>query len=380
MRPLLTTVALVLLTHAGLHAHQVVIDVRHGLIGDEIHHENATGNGQTDDSAAIQAAIDHAAEAGGGTVFLPPGTYRIANLELRPTVTLAGAGRESTTLRALGTAPMLILTGGTVRDLSALGTPTEDVSGENWRITTRSGSGGTATSSHIFFVRDAVNPRIENVRVAESRYDCLYVRGSVGLRVSNSEFDRAGRNIVSMVGNDEDFVFTNCRFGSIWRLYHVDIEPNEDRWVRNGAFVGCEFDGRRAGEGGSDTWGRMLILTGHDELESRDITVTGCTFREISIRVRGIFPGVHVLHNPVLDGYGPFFLRVRTNPVGELRDARIIGNRFFDRSQPAERLHHGVTFTGDTIFADNDPASFDETELSAPATTEEAARDKIADE
>jgi hypothetical protein len=39
-----------------------------------------------------------------------------------------------------------------------------------------------------------------------------------------------------------------------------------------------------------------------------------------------------------------------------------------------------VTFTGETVFAGNDPAQFDETELSEPATTQEAAKDKVADE
>jgi hypothetical protein len=126
--------------------------------------------------------------------------------------------------------------------------------------------------------------------------------------------------------------------------------------------------------------GRLCVVAQHDELESRDITITGCTFREISLRVRGIFPGVKVLHNPVLDGYGPFFIKVRTNPVGELRDATVVGNRFVDGDGPAESIRHGVTFTGNTVFAENEPASFNELEMDAPATTEDAAENKVADE
>ena len=151
------------------------------------------------------------------------------------------------------------------------------------------------------------------------------------------------------------------------------------RWIRDGVFVDCTFDGRRAGEDDSDGWGRFLILTGHDELLSRNITVTGCTFREISVRVRGIVPGCRFIDNPVCDGYGPFFIRVRTNPIGELRDVTVRGNNFVDGDEPAETIRHGVTFTGASVFAGNTPEQFNGLEMDAPATTEQAAENKVAD-
>ncbi|WP_219638788.1 discoidin domain-containing protein [Cohnella sp. CFH 77786] len=39
---------------------------------------NAKGDGRTDDRAAIQSALTDAGNAGGGTVFLPPGSYKIS--------------------------------------------------------------------------------------------------------------------------------------------------------------------------------------------------------------------------------------------------------------------------------------------------------------
>lgn len=66
---------------------------------------SADSTGARDATAAIQAALDSAAAAGGGVVFLPPGTYRLsvgasgAALNIRKSrVVLRGAGPERTFL------------------------------------------------------------------------------------------------------------------------------------------------------------------------------------------------------------------------------------------------------------------------------------------
>lgn len=51
----------------------------------------ATGDGITDDSANIQAAINSVSAFGGGTLFFPPGTYIFQNVRLQPYVSLQGA-------------------------------------------------------------------------------------------------------------------------------------------------------------------------------------------------------------------------------------------------------------------------------------------------
>ncbi len=58
----------------------------------------AKGDGTTVDSAAIQAAINAASAAGGGTVYLPAATYVCGGVYLASNVTLAGAGMGSTVL------------------------------------------------------------------------------------------------------------------------------------------------------------------------------------------------------------------------------------------------------------------------------------------
>lgn len=58
----------------------------------------AVGNGVTDDTAAIQAAIQAATKAGGGIAYLPTGIYAVTGISLAPSVDLIGASRNSAVL------------------------------------------------------------------------------------------------------------------------------------------------------------------------------------------------------------------------------------------------------------------------------------------
>jgi hypothetical protein len=59
----------------------------------------ATGNGTTDDTAAVQSAIDFVNTAGGGTVFFPAGTYYLGQLQYYPGIAFLGVGPASKLLK-----------------------------------------------------------------------------------------------------------------------------------------------------------------------------------------------------------------------------------------------------------------------------------------
>ncbi|MBZ5581719.1 MAG: glycoside hydrolase family 28 protein [Acidobacteriia bacterium] len=53
----------------------------------DVRSHGAAGDGKAKDTAAVQRAIDACAAAGGGTVYLPPGTYLSGTVVLKPNVT-----------------------------------------------------------------------------------------------------------------------------------------------------------------------------------------------------------------------------------------------------------------------------------------------------
>lgn len=59
----------------------------------------AAGDGTTDDTVAIQAALDVGSTFDHGTVFFPDGTYMVAGLKLPSNCSLKGASRDNTTLK-----------------------------------------------------------------------------------------------------------------------------------------------------------------------------------------------------------------------------------------------------------------------------------------
>lgn len=370
MKHLLKVLLLVAMLYIGQTAYSapLFIDASTDLTKLKIADKNAIGDGATDSSAPVQAAINFVAKnPEGGTLIFAPGVYRVGGIVVKPGVKIVGADRQQTIFRAANRAIMFDMEGGELHNFTAYGTPDSASSGEFWKVGTGGvGKGGSAWTSHIIRVGNtpkliAEDVIISNVTAKEARYDCLYTRGSKNLRVLDCEFDRAGRNVISLVGNDENFLISNCRFGSLFGLYHSDIEPNKGHYVRDGAFVNCEFDGSKAGEMGTGTWGAMFIFSGEDKLADRNIAVIGCTFRDLSIRVRGIFPNVQFLYNPQLGK----FVKVRTNPTGELRDTTIRGNHFGTPQNPMEKIFSGVTFTGKSTFENNTPAAANDTKITA---------------
>jgi len=150
----------------------------------------AVGDGVTDDTAAIQAAINEASTTSGTEVFLPAGSYKItSSLSLRPNVILRGAGprlQHATTSKAAtvlirgSNDTMLLATGTTaarhygasLRDLTADGI----TSGFTGTVLDCTRSVGFYTSR--FEVIDNLGMAVYGAEVWDAVFDSLWVRNS----------------------------------------------------------------------------------------------------------------------------------------------------------------------------------------------------------
>ncbi len=147
----------------------------------------AAGDGATDDTTAVQAAIDLAAAAGGGAVLLPAAavSYRVSTLTLRSGVTVAGEGgllpgQPGSVLHQLaGAAGQHLLTGSgitnvVVRDLAIRGTAPGGGVGDGVHLTAAEGPVQNVALENVVvdhmpgrgvFLGDAIASWLSGVRV-----------------------------------------------------------------------------------------------------------------------------------------------------------------------------------------------------------------------
>jgi hypothetical protein len=166
----------------------------------------AVGDGVTDDTAEIQAAITAASSAGGGSVFFPPGVY-IGNVTLAAGVYLvgstpgfgylAGGGPAQSTLKSAAGGSIVIdtPTGSTLNcgvvglNVQGLGAATACVG-----IRFRNVSWGAVRQVHLFsFADEAI---LQNAGIACTFEDIL----AIGSLLDRTRSARAG--VVDLAGSD----------------------------------------------------------------------------------------------------------------------------------------------------------------------------------
>lgn len=222
----------------------------------------AQGDKKTDDTAVIQKAIDNAAQAGGGTVYVPAGNYRCGQLQLRSHVTLhleagatlwvdpnkAGYPRGNTFLLAQDQNDITIEGQGTIH-----GTGAEDLQRKrgdkrprpDWRIGILKFTGCTNVSIRDITVRYSdswtlhldrcADVLIDGVRILNNYYrvnaDGIDPVSCRRVRISNCSIVAGDDCIVCKTRTGkpcEDIVVTNCVLESIATAVKIGTESPSD--------------------------------------------------------------------------------------------------------------------------------------------------------
>jgi parallel beta-helix repeat protein len=211
----------------------------------------AKGDGATDDTDAIQKAVD-AAGTKGATILIPDGTYMINavkqysryGIALRSNITLKLS--SGATLKAIPNASdtYAILMVGAVSDVLITGGTIEGDRSAHKASSGESGMGINIASSTCV--------TISGVTVKECWGDGLYVEGSQTSRnisVLNCTADHNRRQGLSIVRVDgmlvKNSTFTNNR-GTAPET-GIDIEPNDNETVNNVSISGCTFTNNAGG-------------------------------------------------------------------------------------------------------------------------------------
>lgn len=131
---------------------------------------NAKGDGESDDTIAIQSAINACGLAGGGIVFFPPGVYCVSTLYVRySNVTLKGSGMSATKLILNPMTEWSVIQIADYDNIDFRGTvknvAVEDMQIDGNREKQKNGSDIEDGKGNGIRVEDAVNVRIERCDV-----------------------------------------------------------------------------------------------------------------------------------------------------------------------------------------------------------------------
>lgn len=210
-------------TYAEFKGPDPWYDVRHPSYG-------AKGDNSTDDTAAFQAAINAAATAGGGIVYVPPGTYRIAtSLTMKANVTLRGAGINATTLVGDDATAAAIIT------TSNLYTNTRNMTGANalgsFTVNLAAGGGAFFAANAWVFLLDTNAAFITKVKSVSTDTLTLFEALPFDFTSSGTAAYWTGGGLISGVVV-EDMTVKCATIPSVTRPYIISLQYCERPIIR----------------------------------------------------------------------------------------------------------------------------------------------------
>jgi hypothetical protein len=265
----------------------------------------AVGNGVTDDSVAIQAALTAAGTAGGGVVWVPENTYICNGLTIPSNVKLRGCGWGSILKQPSGVADNTYL-------LSAFGTGTGTTTNKlnigisDLQLLGRSDTDTFTQYVHLVELSGCSDVVIERCLFQNFRGDGICIASNLNggtaaerhnerITVRDCRFQggaaKNNRNGISIIdGTDvliEACAFETCTASGMPGA--IDIEPNANAYhrIRHIAIRNCSF---------VDVGGNAGVISYYNIMSQASLTVpssgiqiTGCSIRNCTNSIGGFF-------------------------------------------------------------------------------------------
>lgn len=242
----------------------------------------AKGDGQTLDTAAIQAAIDACTREEGGTVVIPAGDFICSTVELKSNVTLhlaakgrlLGSTRREDYTAGKGVPPgngnIVFVYAVNAVNVTIEGRGTIDGSGQAFNNGKgdntgpgQKGVGGNFDRPHLIVFYQCTNFLVRDVFLTRSAYHCFRILKCTHAKLENIRiYNRVNRNNDGFHFNDTKYVhITNC-----------DVQCQDDACALFGSnqfvtITNCSFSTR---------WSIFRFGGG----EAQNITVTNCLIYE----------------------------------------------------------------------------------------------------
>lgn len=199
----------------------------------------AKGDGKTDDTQAVQNAINAIAKAGGGDVVFVKGTYLVNNVVLDSNVNIVGQGWDSILLQKSGA------TYGVSVNPGNGGTPNpadnkHDITIRNIQLKGTVEKDGFAEHFHLLNLNAVTKVTIKACKFAGWRGDAIYIgsgniaqteRHNRSVTISGCSFDglnNNNRNAVSIIDGDNIVIdknsFAHCTRSDMPGA--IDVEPD----------------------------------------------------------------------------------------------------------------------------------------------------------
>jgi hypothetical protein len=314
----------------------------------------AMGDGKTNDSAAIQAAINEAIKLGGGDVLLPKGVYLASGLRMYSNVRLLGEGRDKTIVReTTGSDYLLSINPGSA------GSPDPSHNQHDIEIAGIAFEGpvaslGFSEHRHLLNFNGVTELWIHDCAIRGFRGDGLYLgssnvfgveRHNTSVRISQNEFDGINcdnRNGISVIDGTgiriENNQFMRCSRRDM--PGPIDIEPNGDVFLR---VENISIEGNRFDDCGGGAGKISVVISLHPDLKHavRNLRISQNIITSEQRSGNGIY--IHIVSRGISDGLAArafaSSVRIADNRIEHgysyvrgISDFEIIRNQFLGSS------------------------------------------------